>query len=278
MTQGQPWLVNALAHEVTFKMKANRGRSKPITVHMIEQAKENLILRRETHLDQLADKLNEKRVRNVIEPILSGQLAPEILLEDDVQYVYDLGLITKEGNLEIANPIYQEVIPRALTYTTQLTITHQTQWYVRDDCLDMPKLLGAFQEFFREHSEHWVERFDYKEAGPQLLLQAFLQRIINSGGRIEREYGLGRKRTDLLVIWPYAGQVKKMVIELKILYKSLEKTLEEGLKQTWEYMDRSGSTEGHLIIFDRSENRSWEEKIFQRKETCQGHEIVVWGM
>ena len=66
-------------------------------------------------------------------------------------------------------------------------------------------LHAAFQQFFREHSEHWVERFDYKEAGLQLLLQAFLQRVINGGGRIESECGLGRKRTDLLIIWNYPG-------------------------------------------------------------------------
>ncbi|OQY43769.1 MAG: hypothetical protein B6242_14085 [Anaerolineaceae bacterium 4572_78] len=165
---------------------------------MIDTAKENLIFRRETHLDQLVDKLKEKRVHNVIEPILAGQHAPEKLPEDDVQYVYNLGLITIEGNICIANKIYQEVIPRTLTYTTQLTITHQPAWYIMEDgSLDIIKLLTAFQDFFRQHSEHLVEHFDYKEAGPQLLLQAFLQRIVNSGGQIEREYGLGRDRKYL---------------------------------------------------------------------------------
>ena len=285
LTRGQPWLVNALADEVCFETKIGRDRSRPVTAEMIEQAKEDLILRRETHLDQLADKLKEKRVRQVIEPILNGQSAPAILPDDDVQYVYDLGLITLEGNLQIANPIYQEVIPRALTYTTQLTISHQTAWYVCDDGqLDAPKLLDAFQQFFREHSEHWVERFDYKEAGPQLLLQAFLQRIINAGGRIDREYGLGRKRTDLLVIWPYPPEaetkagVQRVVIELKLLHKSLEQTLSQGLRQTWEYMDKCGADEGHLIVFDRRQNRAWDEKIFRRSETYQGHPITVWGM
>ncbi len=283
LTQGQPWLVNALAHEATFAIKTNRNRSLPITAAMIGQAKENLVLRRETHLDQLTDKLRENRVRQVIEPILSGQAAPGILAEDDVQYAYDLGLITREGNLEIANAIYQEVIPRALTYTTQLTITHDTAWYVQvDGRLDVSKLLVAFQQFFREHSEHWVERFDYREAGPQLLLQAFLQRIVNSGGRVEREYGLGRKRTDLLVLWPYASpdgeKVQRVVIELKILYNTLERTLAEGLTQTWEYMDKCGAGEAHLIIFDRRENRSWDEKVFRREESFKGHPIALWGM
>ena len=155
----------------------------------------------------------------------------------------------------------------------------------------MDKLILSFQEFFREHSEHWVERFQYKEAGPQLLLQAFLQRIVNSGGRVEREYGLGRMRTDLLVVWRVkaesqklkaesinAGETQKIVIERKILYKSLEKTIKEGIPQTSKYMDRCGTTDGHLIIFDRRPDITWDEKIFMHAEEYQGKKIKVWGM
>lgn len=279
LTRGQPWLVNALGYEVCFKMKQGRDRSVPITAEMVSEAKERLIQRRETHLDQLADKLAEGRVRRVIEPILAGAESPHLIPDDDILYVRDLGLIQTEGQLSLANPIYQEIIPRQLTFSTQLTIAHQPAWYIgADGRLDMAKLLAAFQQFFREHSEHWVERFDYKEAGPQLLLQAFLQRIVNSGGRIEREYGLGRKRTDLLVIWPYKDAVQKVVLELKLLHASLEKTLTEGLEQTRAYMDRCDTDEGHLIIFDRAEGRRWEEKIFKREEMYQGQSISVWGM
>ena len=73
LTQGQPWLVNALGYEVCFKMKEGRDRSKPITAEMIQQAKENIILRRDTHIDQLVDKLQEDRVRRVVGPILEGR-------------------------------------------------------------------------------------------------------------------------------------------------------------------------------------------------------------
>ena len=45
-----------------------------------------------------------------------------------------------------------------------------------------------------------IQRWQYREAVPQLLLQAFLQRVVNSGGREERLYGLGRMRTDLLTL------------------------------------------------------------------------------
>jgi hypothetical protein len=288
LTQGQPWLTNALAYEVTFKMKANRDRSKIITIPMIEQAKENLIERRETHLDQLVAKLRDGRVKRVISPLLVGDSKPQELHEEDIRYVRDLGLISGTGHLRIANKIYKEVIPRTLTYTTQVLITHETEWYVTEDGqLDINKLLLAFQQFFRKHSEHWVGRFDYKEAGPQLLMQAFLQRIVNGGGRIDREYGLGRGRTDLLVIWPHPAGVQEIVIELKIRYNNLESTINEGLEQTYKYMDtcsvvnnnnNNNSTNGHLIIFDRTKKKSWKKKIFIRERVYEGQPITVWGM
>jgi hypothetical protein len=297
LSQGQPWLVNALAYEVCFEMKDGQDRTRPVDKEMVDQAKENLIIRRETHLDQLADKLRESRVHRVIEGVLSGR--PDVsgnLPEDDIQYVTDLGLIRRKPQITIANPIYREIIPRMLTSATQDTLSHQTAWYITPDHrLDMDKLMAAFQEFFQEHSAHWLERFQYKEAGPQLLLQAFLQRIINSGGRIEREYGLGRQRVDLLVMWPlepeeaadqagrpawtrWQGPVQKVVVELKVLHKSLEQTIAKGLDQTRTYMDTCGTTDGHLVIFNRDPDVPWEDKIFHRTDTCRGIPIRIWGM
>ena len=167
-----------------------------------------------------------------------------------------------------------------LTWVIQEEFEQETAWYVTaDGSLDVVALLTAFQTFFREHSEHWVTRFQYQEAGPQLLLQAFLQRIVNSGGRIEREYGLGRMRTDLLIVWPQGEQTRKFVVECKILHKSLDQTIGDGLEQTAEYMDRCDAEAGHLVIFDRREDRRWADKIFHcRRASNSGVEINVWGM
>ncbi|MEZ4731738.1 MAG: AAA-like domain-containing protein [Caldilineaceae bacterium] len=279
-TQGQPWLVNALGYELTFKMAAGRDHSQPLTADMVLEAKERLIMRRETHLDQLADKLREDRVKRVIEPILSGEGDPSLIPTDHIDYVRDLGLLKANARqLEIANPIYQEVIPRELTYSTQYTIVQEAAWYVgADGRLQMEKLLTAFQQFFREHAEHWIERFQYQEAGPQLLLQAFLQRIINGGGYIQREYGLGRRRTDLLILWRTpAGDFQRVVIETKLRRGSREATIEQGLPQVWGYMDQANADEGHLIIFDRTAS-PWAEKIFTQHRRHQGVAIQVWGM
>ena len=214
-----------------------------------------------------------------LEPLLSGGDTRDFSARD-LEYVRDLGLIARGDPLRIANPIYAEVVPRELTYAAQAGLVEDTAWYVNaDGDLDMVKLMTAFQTFFREHSEHWVARFEYQEAGPQLLLQAFLQRIVNSGGRIEREYGLGRMRTDLLIVWTQGDQTHKIVIECKLLHKSLEQTIADGLEQTAGYMDRCAAEAGHLVIFDRRTERRWEEKVFHRRQMSEsGVEIDIWGM
>ena len=279
-TRGQPWLVNALADQTCFR-KHGFARERRITAEDILEAQEQLIERRETHLDQLADKLREERVRRVVQPLLSGGDEREFSTRD-LEYVRDLGLVALAPPLRIANPVYAEVVPRELTYAAQEGLVQESAWYVDDrGRLDVVKLLTAFQAFFREHSEHWMERFDYREAGPQLLLQAFLQRVVNGGGRIEREYGLGRRRTDLLIVWPPVdanAEPAKHVIECKVLYKSLEQTIREGLEQTADYMDRCDAQSGHLVIFDRDEARGWGDKIFRRRESAGRFELLVWGM
>ena len=272
-SQGQPWLVNALCDEACSGNADNQS----ISEADILNAQEQLILRRETHLDQLADKLQEDRVRRVIEPLLSGGDERDFSARD-LEYVRDLGLIAREDPPRIANPIYAEIVPRELNYFAQAGLVQDTAWYVKaDGSLDLVELLAAFQTFFREHSEHWVERFEYKEAGPQLLLQAFLQRVVNSGGRIEREYGLGRGRTDLLIVWPQGDRTRRFVVECKILHKSLEQTIAEGIEQTVDYMDRCAAEAGHLVIFDRSDS-PWADKIFHRRVSAGDTHIDVWGM
>ena len=282
--RGQPWLVNALCRWACFDNRAARDRSCSIGSGDILDAREHLIASRHVHVDQLADKLREERVRRVVEPLLSG--AEERTYSGrDLEYVRDLGLLAPNGPPRIANPIYGEVIPRELSWVVQDEIVQEAAWYVNAaGGLDMDRLLAAFQAFFREHSEHWVERFEYREAGPQLLLQAFLQRIVNGGGRIEREYGLGRGRTDLLVAWPRAGApgpdaaADRIVIECKVLRGGLERTIAKGLQRTAAYADRCAAPSGHLVIFDRDPRKPWEEKIFRRTESVEGRTITVWGM
>jgi AAA-like domain len=288
-TEGQPWLVNALIDTAVRTMKENRDRSIPITGEIMREAAERLIQSRAVHLDQLADKLTEDRVKRVIEPIVSnGDDDMTGVSAEDVQYVRDLGLIAQNRPYRIANAIYQEVIPRELTWVTQGAILREQPPFVRaDQSLDLSMLLRDFQAFFRAQGESWAERYSYKESGPQLILQAFLQRIINGDGRVEREYGLGRGRTDLLVSWPKGPSVtaarystwQKEVIEAKVVKSMGPKFWENALAQTSEYAARCAAQKAHLLIFDKRESRTWEQRIFEEtRVAADGRAITVWGM
>ena len=280
-TQGQPWLVNALAYGACFEDKALRAdRSRPVTEAAIAAVREDLILKRVTHLDYLADKLREERVRRVIEPLLIGAERHDFT-DHDVGYARDLGLIARDAPVRVANPIYAEVLPRELAWVAQETLDLSPPRYVRTDgSLDVALLLAEFQSFFRRHSEHWRNRFAYEEAWPQLLLQAFLQRVVNGGGRIEREYALGSGRVDLLIVWPVAERVQEVAVECKVVRErdGLERTIAEGVEQTARYVERCGAEAGHLVVIDCRQNRTWEQKIFHQRRGEGPAPVDVWGM
>ena len=287
-TRGQPWLVNALAYETCFKNRALReDRSRAVTADDIAAAREELIVNRVTHLDYLADKLREERVRRVIEPMLSGTHR-HAFTDRDVGYARDLGLLARDAPLRVANPIYAEVLPRELAWVAQETLELSPPRYVRaDGSLDAELLMAEFQNFFRRHSEHWRNRFAYAEAWPQLLLQAYLQRVVNGGGRIEREYALGSGRFDLLIVWPLADRVQEFVVECKVVraHDGLDTVVDEGVEQTARYVDRCAAEAGHLVVIDRRENRTWEQKI-SRTRRRSAHlrsgggavSVAVWRM
>ena len=280
-TRGQPWLVNALAYGTCFKNRALReDRSRTVTADDVAAVREDLIVNRVTHLDYLADKLREDRVRRVIEPMLSGTHG-HAFTDRDVAYARDLGLVAGDAPLRVANPIYAEVLPRELAWVAQETLDLSPPRYVRTDgSLDAALLMEEFQTFFRRHSEHWRGRFAYEEAWPQLLLQAYLQRVVNGGGRIEREYALGSGRVDLLIVWPLADRVQEFVVECKVVRErdGLESVVDEGVEQTARYVDRCAAEAGHLVVIDRRENRTWDEKVFHRLCRSQSVPIDVWGM
>lgn len=229
-------------------------------------------------------KIIERRFRVPLAWSFSTERLSEQISPDDQRYVEDLGLITTFPQIFVSNRIYSEIIPRELTWVAQTRIVQDLSWYQSaDQRLDMRKLLSEFQQFFRKNSEIWIERFQYKEAGPQLLLQAFLQRVLNGGGRLNREYGLGRKRTDLLIQWPldkekgFFGPVQRIVIELKILKGKLDTLLAAALDQTADYADKNKADEAHIIIFNRDPGTPWNKKIWQKQVRHENIKIRVWG-
>jgi DNA polymerase III delta prime subunit len=271
---GQPWLTNALAYQIVSKICGN-DFTKTITPDMVDTAKENLIEQRQTHLDSLLDKIKEPRVRSIVMAVITGEAPFFDGYDDAIRYCRDLGIITMDRPVRFASPIYREIITRVLNSNFHDGFNNdivQTPFYLdKNGDLDMDKLFRAFTDFYRWNSESWLERFEYKEAGHQLLLMAFLQRIVNGGGRIEREMALGNGRTDMTIFW------KQQVIAIEMKIRQNIRSEEEGLRQLSGYLDRLGQQHGYLVIFDKRPISafSWEERIQWREVKHEGKEITL---
>jgi hypothetical protein len=245
-SQGQPWLVNALARQLTEVLVPDRAQ--PITPAHVDEAKEILIKRQDTHLDSLVDRLREPRVRAILEPMLAGE-TPGDVSEDDRRFAVDLGLmrLSATGGLEVANPIYREIIVRTLAGGARDALPEiPTTWLAPDGRLDKDRLLDSFLEFWRQHGEPLLRTAPYHEVAPHLVLMAFLHRVVN-GGSIEREYAIGRGRMDLCM--RYAGET--LAIEIKVWRPGRKDPLAGGLKQLDAYLAGLGLDSGWLVIFDR---------------------------
>ena len=264
-SKGQPWIVNSLFMRATMRV-LEQDSTEAVTLAHIEEACQQMIMARETHLDALAVRLEDPKIRGIIEPILTGEPNPELAKSEAFRLCLDLGLVTLErGTPVIANPIYREVIARHLTYGQQLAIPEPNwQWQKTDGSLDMDKLMMEFQKFWRRHSDIWESKSDYTEAFPHLLLMAFLQRVLNGGGRIEREYAAGRGRMDLGI--EYNNHWYIVEIKLVHYYDTLQIVREEGLEQIRSYRNKlAPGAPSYLVIFDRrpeTRQKSWDERIF----------------
>jgi type II secretory pathway predicted ATPase ExeA len=273
LTQGQPWLVNALAKEIVEELVTDE--SIEITTEHILSAKEILIKRQDTHLDSLAERLRENRVKAIIEPMLAG-LELGNVPNDDIQFLIDLGLckMDVQGGLTIANPIYREVLPRVLTVTPMASLPQiAPTWLTNQGKLDTQTLLKTFLEFWLQHGEPLLKSASYPEIAPHLVLMAFLHRVINGGGTLEREYAIGRDRMDLCLRY---GEVT-LGIELKVWRTRKVDPLSKGLEQLDGYLARLGQDSGWLVIFDRRENAlELEERLnTEIHMTPMGREITV---
>jgi hypothetical protein len=277
VTDGQPFLVNALADLCVTHLVPDRAVS--ITRADVDTARERLILSRTTHLDSLAERLKEPRVANIVQAVILGDDPYRIPYDtDDFQYVLDLGLIRRgPDGAEPANPLYREVLARQLSYNVQAAVPRPSwPWAAPDGRLDFPAMLGAFRRWWRQNADVVAGQIpEYPEAVPHLALCAFLQRVVNGGGRVHREFSAGRGAMDLLIEYgpdQFAVEIKRVRSR-----DALESVVETGVEQLGRYLDTVGLDQGWLVVFDVRPGRTWDERLWEREADAGGKRVVVLG-
>ena len=276
-SEGQPWLVSALARQAVEKILA-RDYSQAVTAKHIDEAADILMRRRDPHINSLLARLKEPRVRRFIEPMLALSNESAInyqpggspdTLDDDLQYCLDLGIVKRDGKLRPANPIYASCISRYVSQNVQEDLPDNlTGRWMDGRTIDMTGLLKEFQKFWAGQAERYFPGLLYLETAPHGLLTAFLQRAVNGGAVVTEEYANGLGFADIVI--KYAGRT--YVIELKI--KDNQKSLAKSKKQILGYMDRLLVNEGWLLVFDRKSDKSWARKITWETETMPSGQVI----
>jgi len=258
LTMGQPWLVNALAYEIVSRMKVPAATS--ITTGHVDEAAERIIVARATHVDSLLDKLRDPRVRRIIEPILAGTEVRFDPFADDLAYTVDLGLVRRTAStVEIANPIYRNVITRVLAdglFEGVVGAPQPRSFVLPDGRLDLDGLLARSAEFWHNSEDLLQADVPYQEVTPHVTLLGYLDRAINGSGFVDREYGVGRGALDLLIRWNHTGPegkpaVQRQALEVKTHRPGDPDPTTAGINQLDGYLLRLGLPTGHLVIFDQ---------------------------
>ncbi|MDR1656185.1 MAG: AAA-like domain-containing protein [Deltaproteobacteria bacterium] len=230
-SEGQPWLVNALAWQVIEKELEN-DYSVAISEQLIDQAADGLFKRQDAHLGTLLTRLKEPRVIKVMQPVFAGtQSLASSVTDDDVQYCKDLGLVVSDDleQLRPANPIYRQAMARYISIDLQkiFPVIPQGMW-IKDDRLLVNKLLDEYRLIWQEYSASLAKQFKdnlavkYDEATHVFMLYAFLLRSSTGHNiRWEMKYAEGRGSVDICGI--YNGVEYPIEVKVKNAHGAFEK-------------------------------------------------------
>jgi len=271
LTQGQPWLINALVnHILTHKLHGNTKQT--ISLQHVIQAKNELLQHHDVHLHDLVSRLHEPPIKLVVESIINGEAPDFTQLDDALSYARSLGLVSRHPPIQFANPIYQELTLRALSSAFQESLANDlidvSKYCDEKQQLNVDEMLTAFQRFYRRYAEIWLSRYDFKEAGRQLMFFAFLFRIVENKAEIYWDMSVGSTRCNLCV--DYGEQ--RIAITLKLRQDNFAR--DEGLEQAARYAETQGLKSSFLVLFDVF----WEERIYREIVTIGNTKITLLGM
>jgi len=244
-TRGQPWLVNAIARCCVLELVTDRAQ--PIDAGHVEEAIRRIENSNTTHLASLAHRLSEERVMNVVAPVVAGD-APNVS-SDDERYAVELGVLERgvHDRLFPANPIYARALIRLFAEPDRRAIAAWSPVWLVDGRLDLDRLKENFLSFWALHRDMMKDRISYPEAVAHFGLMTYLDRVANGGGRVDREFAVGRGKLDLLLIH---GDLK-LPIEVKVHRDRGGDPVPEGLTQLDRYCTGLRVNRAWLVVFDQ---------------------------
>ncbi len=290
-SSGQPWIVSTIAGELFHEIAPAKGL-KRISPDQVDEAIDNIIVKRGNHIEYLAAQFRDERVKKCLIPILSSASMTADVSEHDLVYVQELGLIRMDRQVEIANGLYKEIIPRLLIAPVAYLINLNEEDFLEENgALDTHKLLRSFQLFFRNHGERLVGFIDYGAAGHVLVFQALLHKLAGGKNAVQREYGIGMDRVVLTLKRTYPNR-QEIVFLLKTVYAwsndKMRAMIPEMIEEAAEFAqapsealpeESSGAEprEIHVVAINTNPEFDWEGKTpYMKKDTPSGT-VHFWG-
>jgi type II secretory pathway predicted ATPase ExeA len=246
-TRGQPLLVNTLAKMAVTQLVTDV--SKTIEASHIEEAVRLFEASNPMHLTSLASRLAEERVMRVVAPAIRGS-EHQGVPADDIRYVRELGILETrgEGELVMANPIYARSLMRSLAEPIRANLgALSPTWRRPDGSIDLERLREAFLDFWAQHGRVLDPLVTKYEIVPHVVLTAWLDRVVNGGGRVEREVAVARGKLDVLV----RHRDLRLPIEIKVQVEGRPDPVPKGLEQLDRYCEGLRVDTGWLVVFDQ---------------------------
>jgi hypothetical protein len=289
LTGGRPWLVNALLCEALYEMGFASDTSKTITFGMIDAAKDHFIARQDIYIDQLALKLSSHSVRETLFPILIGGRWDKKPLQEDLDYLEDLELITNSSSgWGIPNAIYRELIPKVVGRNLKDELAHivdRAKFLKPDRRLDFRGMLQFYQRLYCDYFLTWGRRYDLRGALAQILLHTFLHYVLGDRGRMECDYALSTGCVNISVGWGYSlesgeRREERFVVAIRLFdnTQSHEAVVRHGVAQVSAYARPRQPYEVYLLILDEDESKTWYDRLFQEEHLYEGMPVHVYGL
>jgi hypothetical protein len=289
LTGGRPWLVNALLCEALYEMGFASDTSKPITFGMIDAAKDHFIARQDIYMDQLAAKLTSRSIRETLFPILIGGRWEKKPLQEDLDYLEDLELISKSpSGWGIPNAMYREIIPKVMGRNLKDELAHvvdRSKFLKPNRRLDFPELIKFYQRLYCDYFLTWGRRYDLQGVLAQILLHTFLHYVLGDRGRMECDYALSTGCVDISVGWGYSlesgeRREERFVVEIRLFdnTQSHESAVRHGVAQVAAYAKPRQPYEVYLLILDEDESKTWYDRLFQEEHVYENMPVHVYGL